>query len=220
MMSTMYALGLANSVYVVSGFGGLAFGLASKDVVANFFGGAMLTITQPFSVQEEIELNGKKGYYVKKIGWYQTTLVNDETYPLYVPNHTFVTKTVRNYSRNTHRKLKIDIGIQHTDSSTIRAVVDGIQETLANNSNVDSTFDYLFEGRKWSGPIRVFCTGCTSEAIIISVQCYFQTNSSNTFNGYRQECILSILDVISQCGATLAKPAFDVSLTQDLSSSD
>ena len=51
-----------SSILGVGGVGGLTFGLAAKDVVANFLGGTMLAILRPFTLGEEIFVTGGQGF--------------------------------------------------------------------------------------------------------------------------------------------------------------
>ena len=57
------------------GIGGLAIGLAAKDMIANFFGGLTVFIDRPFSIGDWIVLkdHGIEGV-VENIGWRQTTI--------------------------------------------------------------------------------------------------------------------------------------------------
>lgn len=56
------------SILALGGVGGLAFGLASQNLVGNFMSGILLIVNRQFSVGDMISTNGVKGR-VKSMGW-------------------------------------------------------------------------------------------------------------------------------------------------------
>lgn len=63
------AWGLSPShILALGGVGGLAFGLASQNLVGNFMSGILLIVNRQFSVGDFIETNNIKGK-VTKMGW-------------------------------------------------------------------------------------------------------------------------------------------------------
>ena len=72
------------------GIGGLAVGFAAKDLLANFFGGLMLYLDQPFKVGDWVrspdqEIEGT----VEDVGWRLTRIRTFDKRPLYIPNAIF-----------------------------------------------------------------------------------------------------------------------------------
>ena len=79
------------------GMGGIAVGLAARDLLANVFGGLTVYLDRPFSVGDWIrspdqELEGT----VEEIGWRRTLIRTFDMRPLYVPNAVFTTISVEN----------------------------------------------------------------------------------------------------------------------------
>ena len=69
MSGCLRAWGLSPShILALGGVGGLAFGLASQNLVGNFMSGILLIVNRQFSVGDLIETNGIKGK-VTKMGW-------------------------------------------------------------------------------------------------------------------------------------------------------
>jgi len=69
----------ARSLLSFAGLGGLAVGLATKDLAANLVGGCLVFLTQPFAEGDKVsfaKLSAK--FKVKSIGWYKTTVVSDD----------------------------------------------------------------------------------------------------------------------------------------------
>jgi small-conductance mechanosensitive channel len=68
---------------------GIAMGLAAKEVVSNFFGGAVLLITQPFVIGDRIKAGSFAGQ-VQDIGYLQTKILGFDGVPILVPNQAFI----------------------------------------------------------------------------------------------------------------------------------
>lgn len=77
-----------NAVITVGGIGGAGVAFASKDVVANFFGGIVVMLNRPFKVGDSIT-SGKIAGTVTSIGLYATYLQTEDGNTLYVPNSIF-----------------------------------------------------------------------------------------------------------------------------------
>ena len=108
------------ALLAVGGIGAAAVGFASKDIVANFFGGFMLHVTSPFKVGDVIacankELTGT----VENIGWYLTVLRNFDKKPIYVPNAQFSGSFVINNSRLHNRRIFLTVGLRYQDMSKV-----------------------------------------------------------------------------------------------------
>ena len=85
----LQALGLnMNAVITIGGIGGAGVAFASKDVVANFFGGIVVMLNRPFKVGDSI-VSGKIEGKVTRIGLYATYLESEDGNELYVPNSIF-----------------------------------------------------------------------------------------------------------------------------------
>ena len=86
---TLQSLGFnMNAVLTIGGIGGAGIAFASKDVVANFFGGIVVMLNRPFKVGDHI-VSGKVEGKVTRIGLYATLLTTEDGDQLYVPNSIF-----------------------------------------------------------------------------------------------------------------------------------
>lgn len=66
------------SLLSFAGVGGLAVGLATKDLASNLVGGCLVFVTQPFVEGDTIAFEKLPPSKVAHIGWYQTTVVGDD----------------------------------------------------------------------------------------------------------------------------------------------
>ena len=75
------------------GVGGLAVGLAAKDLASNFVSGLAVFLTQPFKIGDEIEFvhdRHKVQGTVTDIGLYKTKIRCPDSAPMSVPNAQFI----------------------------------------------------------------------------------------------------------------------------------
>ena len=79
-----------SGVLAFGGIGGLAIGLAARDLLANFFGGLTIYLDRPFSVGDWVRSPDRNiEGTVEEIGWRLTRIRTFDKRPLYVPNATF-----------------------------------------------------------------------------------------------------------------------------------
>ena len=99
------------ALLALGGVGGIAVGLAAKDLLANFFGGLTIYLDRPFSVGDWIRSPDKSiEGTVEYISWRHTRIRAFNKNPIYVPNAVFTTIVVENPSRMSHRRLKETVG--------------------------------------------------------------------------------------------------------------
>lgn len=148
--ATLVTFGLpASFLFSFGGLGGLAFGLAAKDFIANLIGGVIIAVTSPFSEGDKIVLLASGGkfrgsdspkiseYSVEKIGWYSTLLMPRDKKPTIVPNGYFLGNATINHSRATHRFVRAAFEIRYEDVGQATQIKEGINEFLAKHPHVD-----------------------------------------------------------------------------------
>ena len=120
------------------GVGGLAVGLAAKDMLANLFGGLTIYMDRPFVVGDKISLQNKSiEGFVEHIGWRQTRIRGYDRTPVYVPNALFTNLAVINPSRMQNRRINITIGLRYQDFSRINDITSAIDAYLADHPGID-----------------------------------------------------------------------------------
>ncbi len=186
------------------GVGGIAVGLAARDLLANFFGGFMVFMDRPFSVGDWVrspdqEIEGT----VEKIGWRMTTIRKFDKRPIYVPNATFTTITLENPSRMTHRRIFEHIGIRYDDQQVIRPVVDDIRAMIMAHEDLDTSQTTMVQFDLY-GP----------HSLDIMVYCFTRTTVWTTYHAVREDVLLKIGDIIAGHGAEIAFPTRTLKLEQ------
>ncbi len=193
-----------SSTLAFGGIGGLAFGLASKDVVSNFFGGVMLLFTEPFTPGDMVSFTTRGTHYegkVERVGWYQTRLRGRDTRPTYVPNSVFVDTMVTNMDRITHRRFEASFSLRYQDFETLPEVILEIKKALRVLPKVDVL-----------SPFRVHFTQFGDYCLSLTASCYFATKSLDEYLYLQQLALMEITRVVTECGCRFAYPTTHIDL--------
>lgn len=178
------------------GIGGLAVGLAARDLLANFFGGVTVFIDRPFSIGDWILLKDKgiEGV-VENIGWRQTTIRKFDKRPVYVPNAIFTTASVENPSRMTHRRIYESIGLRYRDIGQMKAITDEVRQMLIEHPEIDE-----------SQTLMVQFDAFNQSSVDFFIYCMTHTVVWQRFHEIKQDILLKISGIIGDHGAAIAFP--------------
>ncbi len=185
-----------SGLLAAGGVGGIAIGLAARDLLANFFGGLMVFMDRPFSVGDWVrspdrDIEGT----VRAIGWRVTTIVKFDRRPMYVPNATFTTITVENPSRMTHRRIFEHVGIRYDDFAVVRVVVDAIRQMLLDHEDIDSDQTTIVHFDRFG-----------ASSLDIMVYCFTRTVVWTEYHRVREDVLIRIGQIIESHGAEIAFP--------------
>ena len=193
-----------SGVLAFGGIGGIAVGFAAKDLLANFFGGLMIYLDRPFSIGDWVrspdqEIEG----VVEYVGWRQTRIRTFDKRPLYIPNSTFMTISVENPSRMSHRRIYETIGLRYDDAAVLELVVKDVESMLKQHPEIDT---------KQTLMVNVNAFGESS--LDFFVYCFTKTVNWQHFHVVKQDVLVKILNIIAEHGADVAYPTQVISLQQ------
>jgi small-conductance mechanosensitive channel len=140
---TIEAAGLPfKSLYASLGFVTFALGLASQETAKNVLGGFVLRLYRPFVQGDLVEVAHIHGH-VLDVGWLQTCFRGHGREVLYVPNGHFVSQTIVNLTRASHRRLQFSFSMELPDLAAgggrgLEKVTSSIREALKAHPEVDS----------------------------------------------------------------------------------
>ncbi|MEX2499777.1 MAG: mechanosensitive ion channel family protein [Wenzhouxiangellaceae bacterium] len=185
-----------SGLLAAGGVGGIAVGLAARDLLANFFGGFMVFMDRPFSVGDWVRSPDRdiEGVVVK-MGWRVTTIMKFDRRPMYVPNATFTTITVENPSRMTHRRIFEHVGVRYDDFAQIRAIVDGIRKMLGAHEDIATEETMIVHFNQFG-----------ASSLDIMVYCFTRTTQWIEYHRVREDVLLKIGELIEHHGAQIAFP--------------
>lgn len=199
----MQTLGFSISgVLAAGGIGGLAVGFAAKDLLANFLGGAILFFDRPFVIGEWIrspdrEIEGT----VEEIGWRQTRIRTFDKRPLYVPNGSFLSMTIENPSRMTHRRIRETIGIRYADVGRMDAITAEVKQMLIDHREIDET-----------QTLMVNFNAFAPSSVDFFIYTFTRTTVWTEYHRVKQDVLLKVVAIIEKQGAEIAFPTSTVHL--------
>ena len=130
------------------GIGGLAFAIAAKDTIANFFGSAIIIADRPFKTGDKIRIGSDIGV-ITHVGMRSTKIRTIQDTLLTVPNNKITQEMIDNYSEreamrvdtkfyfalDTHKEVldKLDIQIAaflraHEDVDNTKIILTGVSD--------------------------------------------------------------------------------------------
>lgn len=101
---------LVGAVLGTAGLAGLAIGFAFQDVIENYLAGALLSIQQPFHVNDLVEVGEHQGRVVRLTSR-ELVLLTLEGNHVRLPNATVFKSVTVNYTRNHRRLFSFEVGI-------------------------------------------------------------------------------------------------------------
>ncbi len=178
------------------GVGGLAVGLAAKDMLANLFGGLTIYMDSPFVVGDKVNLRDKgvEGF-VEHIGWRQTRIRGYDRTPVYVPNALFTNMAVINPSRMQNRRVDTTISLRYADFDRLQQVTSAIGDYLSEHPELDHV----------RGTLARF-TGYGDSSLDVRIRFFTCTTDWSTFMALRHDILIRVGQIVHQHGADFAFP--------------
>lgn len=193
-----------SGVLAFGGIGGIAVGFAARDLLANFFGAAMVYLDKPFAVGDWIRSPDKSiEGVVEDIGWRRTVIRTFDKRPLYVPNSVFNTISVENPSRMLNRRIYETIGIRYQDISQMAPIVSQVKELLLKSEEIDTEQTLIVNFNAFN-----------ASSVDFFVYAYTRTTNWIEFHQVKQNVLLKIAEIIEANGAEIAFPTQTLHLHQ------
>jgi MscS family membrane protein len=113
------------------GIGGLAFALAAKDMLSNFFGSVTIFADRPFQMGDRIMIKGYDGF-VEEVGFRSTRIRTFFGHLVTVPNAVIASEPVENAGVRPYIRRNFEITITYdTPPEKVRQAMDILYEMLA-----------------------------------------------------------------------------------------
>ncbi|WIA23363.1 hypothetical protein OEZ85_000126 [Tetradesmus obliquus] len=203
------ALGLeVRSVLAIGGIGGLAIGLAGREICENLLNGMLLMTTMPFEVGEEVcfRPNGQlvEGIVVD-VGWYRTLIRSFEREMYVIPNAVFSKNTVLNVTRKQREwRFYEFLCVRVADVHKVNAIIQDIRRIVRNDSRIINKLHR-----------RVFMDKISLDDVKIYVSFYCEASNRDAFMAIKQDLLLAFVDCVERNGAKLAQPRTVLEMDQE-----
>ncbi|MGI9073450.1 MAG: mechanosensitive ion channel family protein [Bryobacteraceae bacterium] len=183
-----------NAILAGVGVGGLAVALAAQKTIENLFGGISVITDRPVLVGDFCQFGGQVGT-VEDIGMRSTRIRTLDRTVVTVPNSSFSTMTLENFSRRDrmwfHPTLRLH---RDTQPEQVHQLMDAIKKMLEEQPMVDAS----------GVPLRF--TKINPDSFDLEVFAYVLTPDYNEFLKIQSELLLKILEAASKLGVRFAVP--------------
>ncbi|WP_457654089.1 mechanosensitive ion channel family protein [Rhodocaloribacter sp.] len=185
------------------GIGGLALALAAKDTVANFFGSVVIFTDAPFQIGDWVEFDGVEGT-VEEVGFRTTRIRKFDKGLVTVPNQTFTSTAITNYSNRKIRRIKLTVGVSYeTSAEEMERLLEALRLMIAEHPGIGKDF-YL-----------VHFTNFGASSLDILIYCFTTTAEWTTFLEIQEDVMLRIMRIIAAHGLEIAYPTRTVYLRDE-----
>ncbi|HUH01867.1 MAG TPA: mechanosensitive ion channel family protein, partial [Kofleriaceae bacterium] len=176
------------------GLGGLAFALAARDTVANFFGSVMIFLDKPFQIGDWIVMSGTEGV-IEEVGFRTSRVRTFYNSVVTVPNGMVVNQIVDNYGRRQYRRYTATLGLTYgTPPEKVEAFCEGVRAIIAGMPGMRKDY-YLVEFKDFG-----------ASALEIMLYCFMVAPSWNDELRTRSRLNLEIMKLAQELGVSFAYP--------------
>ncbi len=176
------------------GLGGLAFALAAKDTVANFFGSVMIFIDKPFQIGDWIVIGGVEGT-VEEVGFRSTRVRTFYNSLVTVPNASITNSSVDNYGMRKYRRYTTKLGLSYdTPAPKVQAFCEALRAVISGMPGMRKDY-YLVEFH-----------GFGDSTLNILLYCFMECGDWNEELRIRGHLNLEIMNVAKKLGVSFAFP--------------
>lgn len=188
--------GVDVSAFLVGlGVGGLAIALAAQKILENLFGGAVLSLDQPFKVGDYCKCGDILGY-IEEIGIRSTRIRTLDRTLIIIPNSKLSEMHIENYMERDkirlYTKLQLDLD---THKEKLKELLSEFERILLADDNFHHDF------------YRIRLIGMSDLGYEIEIWAYANTTDVNTFNIMREQLFFDYLAKMEELEVKLALPA-------------
>ena len=186
------------SFIALLGAAGVAVGFALKDTLGNIAAGLVILFLHPFRKGDFIECGSVVGA-VREMGLFATDLETADGVFISAPNSSLWGVPLKNYSRNSRRRMDVTVSISYTDS--IDAAFRTLREIIAQESR------FLKEP---AAQVMVQSLGESGTAITLRAWV-----PGNLYWSVYWDQMKNVKEKIQEAGLTIALPKREIHLVKD-----
>jgi len=179
------------------GLAGMAVALAAKDSVANIFGGVTIFADNLYKRGDWIETPHFEGT-VEVVGLRATKVRTFAKALVTMPNAQIVNSPVINWSRMTHRRIKMVIGLEYrVTAEQMETIIDKLRAFLKNDADVSQT----------DVNQMVYLSDLGASSINIDLYYFTTTTDWVVWREIRSRHIIACKRIVEEEGAGFAYPS-------------
>ena len=200
-LSLLDATALLGTILGAAGILGLAISFAVRDTVENFIASLLLSIRNPFEVNDAVDIEGFQGSVVRLTSR-ATILMSFDGNHVRIPNSTVFKAVITNYTRHPNRRFEFDLGIGYAEN------IGYAQELILR---VLTDMQGILEEPK----PQVIVNEIGNSNIVLRIYAWINQTEYD-FLKVRSEAIKKVKDCVDQAHISVPKPTYDLNLIQTL----
>lgn len=198
-LSLLDATALLGTILGAAGILGLAISFAVRDTVENFIASLLLSIRNPFEVNDAVDIEGFQGSVVRLTSR-ATILMSFDGNHVRIPNSTVFKAVITNYTRHPNRRFEFDLGIGYAEN--IGYAQELILHVLTDMQGI------LAEPKP-----QVIVNEIGNSNIVLRIYAWINQTEYD-FLKVRSETIKKAKECLDQAQISVPNPTFDVNLTK------
>lgn len=187
------------------GLGGLAFAMAAREMIANFFGSVMIFADRPFAMGDWVRVSGYEGI-IEKVGFRSTRIRTFAGELVTVPNATVANSEIDNVSARPFIRRWLNVTVTYdTPPEKLRRGIDILAQML--------------EARKQhfpaDRPAKVYFSDYNAASLNVLVIYWFTPPDWWAFQAFNHDFNMELLERFNAEGIEFAFPTQTLFLKQD-----
>ncbi len=199
-LSLLDATAVLGTILGVAGLFGLAVGLAVRDTVENFIASILLSLRNPFEINDFVDIGGQQGS-VARLTSRVTILISLDGNHIRIPNATVYKAIIINFTSKPERRFEFDLGIA-TDQDLSKA--QGLALTLLKN----------VPGILTDPKPQAVIHELGASSVVMRVFCWVDQRRYDLLK-VRSEAIKSVKQGFDEAQITLPNPIYDVRVSHE-----
>lgn len=198
-LSLLDATALLGTILGAAGIFGLAVGFAVRDTVENYIASILLSVRNPFEVNDFVNIDGFEGS-VASLNSRATILISPDGNHIRIPNATVFKAVITNFTRHPERRFQFDVGVD-TGQNLLTTQTLAL-ETLQNLPGV------LQEPRP-----QVLIEALGDSNVLLRVFAWVDQRHYN-FGKVRSEAIRCVKQAFDQAGIVMPEPIYNLRINR------
>ncbi len=199
------ATALLGAIMGAAGIIGLAIGFAVRDTVENYIASILLSIRNPFGVNDFVNIEGHEGNVIKLTSR-ATVLLSPDGNHIRIPNATIFKSVITNFTRKPERRFEFDVGVDtELDLQAAQALA---LDTLREMSGIQDQ------------PAPTVVVHALGDSNVV-LRCFGWVDQTQySFLKVRSEAIRSVKREFDQAGIVMPEPVYRVRLQNAATAAD
>lgn len=204
-LSLLDATALLGTILGAAGILGLAISFAVRDTVENFIASLLLSIRNPFEVNDAVDIDGFQGSVVRLTSR-ATILMSFDGNHVRIPNSTVFKAVITNYTRHPNRRFEFDLGIGYSENLS-RA-----QELILNA--LENMQGILAEPKP-----QVIVQDIGDSNVVLRIYAWLN-QTEYSFLKVRSEAIKRVKECVDQANISVPRPIYDLNMIKASTASE